>query len=265
VDAAQPDQYSAYPTHPATPPSGFVMVRVRDHAKEYARRTREARAQAEKTGQRPDLRAARGHGGKAAKAPKPPSKPATPPPPSKGSGKPGPFRTKLLSTITRADLPDVPPPLRKGGRRQKALSELSPAYRRRIERAGLKAGESRQKARGHTPDEARRRKEPPATTLTGALTRGQKSYLHAFFNREIASRRRDWTKEQLATEWQHFLAVNTEAGWERARLQMRRQGQLAAAYKRVDNKSRSLGYRAVDLQAWGAADGWDNWTWFWYH
>jgi hypothetical protein len=249
------------------------MARVRDHRAAYARRTREARAEAERTGQPLDLRAARGHGGKAAKASKPVSKPA-----AKPSGKSpaprttGPMKRKLLSTVTRSDLPDVPPPLRQGGRKPKPLDQLSAPVRKRYEayarNHGVSLDASRQKARGHRPGENRRRKEAPVhTTLTGDLTRGQKAYLRAFFNREIVSRHGDWDEDEQAAEWQRFLGQSTLAGWEETRRRMRIQTQLAAAYKSADNEHRQLGYRQVDLAFWGndgADDGWD-WTWFWYH
>lgn len=235
------------------------MARSRDHAKEYAARKAAEARRAAAEGRAFSLKNVRGHGGlkaalKAAaaapaRAPAPVVKPPPAPPPARPKGRTG---KRSADEILKQALA-----------RQKPLDQLSPAYRAKLERHGVKPGELRQKARGHAPGEHEARKAAAEkTTLTGQLSRGHKSALRAFFNKEIASRHRDEDDDELAERWETLLSWATSHGWpevlrlfqsRRERIAMSKQANyLAATWAEMEWHA----YNELDIP---------DATWLWYH
>lgn len=140
---------------------------------------------------------------------------------------------------------------------RKPLSALSPAYRRRIERAEAK-GQSRQAARGHKPREhvERKRREERRAADTGALTSAQKQTIKRYLVAQArkSNEMQDIDRDEL---WELYGGYVEERGWAwflRLRSQMKsyHQQYIRGGYKSMMTLLR-LNMEAIDRND---AEGW---------
>jgi hypothetical protein len=159
--------------------------------------------------------------------------------------------------------------------RQKPLADLSPAYRRRIERAEA-AGKSRQEARGHKSKEhvARRERE-----LRAALTTYERGQVKKFAEKqakrmgaepgEVAAKLRRWAEVHGYDRFRQYRQKVADLGKQK-RQRTRKRLRVGDNVIRIDVGGRSANvekmgdyYDDFDLPDLG--DGEDGWHWFYYH
>lgn len=140
----------------------------------------------------------------------------------------------------------------------KPLDQLSPAYRKRIERA-LAKGKSRQQARGHKAQEhiARREKEREALGITGSELRTIRAWWRRNF--QIGRIESGWPDEDTLVEYAResgYQSFKTyRQVWDEARRKYLRE------LKNGTYKTRGLGH-LTDLQSQTDAPGIE---WLYYH
>lgn len=156
--------------------------------------------------------------------------------------------------------------------RRKPLSELSPAYRARIERAirkGTIAGPEakRQAARGHVANESQRRRErkqAPAQTATGDLTPSQKGAVtkHAKHMATYSPELSGAELKAFIAEGQSWAARNGYARFVELRA---RQMQLRSEYVHEQITDTYSGKRQGYLDILTDEFEIDDIRWFYYH
>lgn len=88
---------------------------------------------------------------------------------------------------------------------RKSLDQLSPAYRRRIERAEAK-GKTRQQARGHKAREHVERRQKEAAKSAYELSKDQEASIHRWWNRNT-------DPDRVEAGWPTLVKVLSYAGY----------------------------------------------------
>jgi hypothetical protein len=158
---------------------------------------------------------------------------------------------------------------------RKPLSQLSPAYRRRVERAIAKAqaaGERfdenspRGRARGHgsragkSESQLRREREAKERDAIGKPTSADRAFIRRFADKEILPRNPDMDRDEVLEQAYANMARIGSARW---REQVAKQRQLRSEY--VAGGGKSLNYTISDLEWWAGDDGFDDHRWYFYH
>lgn len=137
--------------------------------------------------------------------------------------------------------------------RTRSLASLSPAYRKRIERAQAK-GKTRQEARGHKPGEARERRE--RERADEGVAGSDRAAIRSFLARFNPYGFKDIPDEETLTDWVR------ENGYEAFR-------SYRSEWDRIRRKYLATDHASQGSLAWleGVADGLgvESVQWLYYH